>query len=82
MCIRDRDKGDKGDLGKAWLPNISSNGDLNWSQSDTTIPPATVNIRGPQGVQGVQGMQGAVGPQGQQGIQGPREMCIRDRVQL
>ena len=66
------DKGDKGDLGKAWLPNISSNGDLNWSQSDTTIPPATVNIRGPQGVQGVQGMQGAVGPQGQQGIQGPR----------
>ena len=66
------DKGDKGELGKAWLPNISSNGDLNWSQSDTTIPPATVNIRGPQGVQGVQGMQGAVGPQGPQGIQGPR----------
>lgn len=66
------EKGDKGDLGRAWLPNISSNGDLNWAQSDTTIPPATVNIRGPQGVQGVQGMQGATGPTGPQGIQGPR----------
>lgn len=45
----------------AWLPSISENGDLSFSRSVSETPPATRNIRGPQGVQGSAGVDGADG---------------------
>ena len=65
-------KGDKGDKGAAWYPALDGIGNLTFTLVDTTTPPPSYNIRGPQGPQGVQGLQGEVGPRGPQGIQGAR----------
>lgn len=35
-----------------WYPNLSSNGDLSFFLSESTTPPATVNIMGPPGENG------------------------------
>lgn len=76
-------KGDKGDTGLqgpigatgasgfTWRPSIDSSGNLSWVNNGSTITPATVNIRGPQGIQGIQGLKGDTGERGPQGIQGP-----------
>ena len=61
----------KGDKGAAWYPTLDSLGNLTFALTDTSTPPPSYNIRGPQGPQGVQGLQGAAGSQGPQGIQGP-----------
>ncbi|WP_139259193.1 MULTISPECIES: collagen-like protein [unclassified Fibrobacter] len=67
--VKNGTKGSKGDDGKTWLPTVAANGDISWTQSSTSTAPATVNIKGPQGIQGIQGIQGA---KGDQGIQGPK----------
>ena len=33
----------------AWLPEVSPGGDLSWSRTIAVTPPATRNIKGPQG---------------------------------
>lgn len=40
---------------KQWYPNVDGEGNLSWSRSSSTTPPAGTNIRGPQGNSGVSG---------------------------
>ncbi|MEG1998015.1 MAG: hypothetical protein RR051_06190, partial [Clostridiales bacterium] len=65
-------QGVQGDKGDVWYPDINSLGILSWNLGPTDIPPAPVNIRGPQGTQGVQGSQGVAGPVGPQGPRGDK----------
>lgn len=65
-------KGADGKNGTTFTPSVSTSGDLSWTNADGKTNPATVNIRGPQGIQGEKGATGATGPQGEQGIQGPK----------
>nr|DAT38430.1 MAG TPA: tail fiber protein [Caudoviricetes sp.] len=65
-------KGADGKDGTTFTPSVSASGDLSWTNADGKTNPATVNIRGPQGIQGEKGATGATGPQGEQGIQGPK----------
>lgn len=54
----------------AWLPYVSTEGDISFTRSSSTDPPITRNIKGPIGLtgpQGIQGIQGEIGPQGPQG---------------
>lgn len=44
-----------------WYPNLSSDGDLSFFLSESTTPPATVNIMGPQGPAGQAGVDGQDG---------------------
>ena len=57
----------------SWKPTVDSSGNLSWTLTDNTDPPASVNIKGqtgPQGEQGPQGPAGADGAQGPQGVPG------------
>lgn len=62
----------------SWKPTVDSSGNLSWTLTDNTDPPASVNIKGqtgPQGEQGPQGpagVDGAQGPQGAPGVEGPQ----------
>ena len=71
-------QGPKGDAGPYFLPSVSAEGVLSWTNSGGLENPSPANIRGPQGEQGEQGPQGetgatgAQGPQGETGPQGPK----------
>jgi len=62
----------------SWKPTVDSSGNLSWTLTDNTDPPASVNIKGQTGPQGEQGPQGpagadgAQGPQGAPGVEGPQ----------
>lgn len=69
----------QGNVNDIWYPTVSASGEISWSRSASTTPPATQNIKGetgatgetgPQGPQGIQGETGATGPQGPQGETG------------
>ena len=62
--------GAQGPRGKAYLPNVSAEGILSWSLTETDAIPASVSIRGPAGERGPVGQTGAQGAQGVQGLQG------------
>ena len=67
-----------------FIPNVSSDGDLSWTNKAGIENPATVNVKGPAGPQGPKGdvgnigpvgprgPRGEVGPRGEQGVQGPK----------
>lgn len=77
-------KGDKGDQGIAgpegiqgpigpyYIPSISNDGIISWTNTGGLSNPSSINIKGPQGDTGIQGPEGPIGPQGIQGIQGPK----------
>ena len=71
-------KGDTGATGPAgadgatFTPAVDASGNLSWTNDGGLENPATVNIRGPQGIQGVQGPQGEKGETGATGSQGPQ----------
>ena len=50
--------GGGGESDLLWYPNVSENGFVSWSKSETDVPPQSVNIQGPQGPQGPQGESG------------------------
>lgn len=52
------DQGVKGDTGFTWRPNVSSSGQLTWSQSSSTSGITSMNIKGDKGDQGVKGNDG------------------------
>ena len=54
----------------AWLPEVDVDGNLSWTQSTTTTPPETRNIKGADGAPGATGATGATGPQGPAGTDG------------
>lgn len=55
-----------------FLPSVSEEGVISWTNRAGIENPPSVNIKGPQGVQGPQGPKGDTGERGQQGIQGER----------
>lgn len=63
------DKGAKGDPGTVFLPSVSSEGVLSWSNDGGLTNPQSANIRGPKGETGAKGDKGETGPQG---IAGPK----------
>lgn len=71
--------GVEGEDGATFIPNVSKEGVISWTNDKGLPNPTSVNIKGPQGEQGIQGEtgpkgdngeKGEQGPQGQQGIQG------------
>lgn len=51
-------KGDKGAAGSTFIPYVTADGVLTWSNNGGLSNPASVNIRGPQGIQGIAGKDG------------------------
>ena len=78
------DTGNKGDKGTVFIPSVTDDGILSWSNDGSLDNPNPVNIKGQKGdkgdkgEQGIQGEKGdkgdtgSQGPQGEQGIQGPQ----------
>lgn len=58
--------------GTTYIPTVSAEGIISWTNEQGLPNPDPVNIRGPAGPQGEQGIQGEVGPQGRQGLTGPQ----------
>ena len=61
-------QGQAGPAGPYFIPTVSQDGDLSWTNTGSLDNPTTVNIKGPQGEQGIQG---PIGPEGPQGPEGP-----------
>lgn len=55
-----------------FLPSVSEEGVISWTNRAGIENPPSVNIKGPQGIQGPAGAKGDTGERGQQGIQGER----------
>ena len=53
-----------------FLPSVSGEGVISWTNEAGIENPPSVNIKGPQGVQGPAGAKGDTGERGPQGIQG------------
>lgn len=53
-----------------FLPSVSEEGVISWTNDAGIENPPSVNIKGPQGVQGPAGTKGDTGERGPQGIQG------------
>ena len=64
--------GGKGDDGATFIPYVSPDGTISWSNDKGLDNPEPVNIRGPEGPQGVTGPSGPQGPTGVTGAVGPR----------
>lgn len=60
-------RGEKGEAGTIFIPEVSEDGILSWTNSDGLDNPESVNIMGPRGPQGLQGIQGVQGIQGEPG---------------
>lgn len=65
--------GSGGESNIAWLPNVSDDGELSWSQSNTATAPTTQNITGPAGKDAVDFYQSAVA----QGFEGTYEEWVK-----
>lgn len=76
------DKGDKGDqgiigpegiqgpIGPYYIPSVSNDGVISWTNTGGLNNPSSINIKGPKGDTGIQGPKGPIGPQGPQGNNG------------
>lgn len=64
------DTGPQGPAGPYFIPAVSQDGDLSWTNTGSLDNPSTVNIKGPKGEQGIQGPTGPEGPQGPEGPAG------------
>lgn len=53
--------------GTTFIPSVSQDGIISWTNDGDLPNPTPVNIKGPQGNAGEQGVQGEVGPQGATG---------------
>ena len=54
-------RGPQGENGATFTPRIDANGNVSWTNDKGLPNPATVNVRGPQGIEGKQGIQGRQG---------------------
>ena len=72
--------GAPGATGTTFTPSVSADGTLSWTNDGGKENPASVNIKGPQGVQGLQGPKGEQGPQGEPGATGPQGPAGRTPV--
>lgn len=58
--------------GATFIPSVSEDGVISWTNDKDLENPTPVNIKGEQGEQGAMGPQGPVGPQGEQGPKGEK----------
>lgn len=61
-----------GEDGATFIPSVSLEGIISWTNDSNLPNPTPVNIRGPKGDAGQKGEQGERGPQGIQGVAGPQ----------
>src|SRR5699024_5577129 len=73
-------QGTKGDTGPYFLPSVSAEGVLSWTNNGGLENPSPANIRGPQGATGPQGEQGIQGEKGDTGETGPQGQIGRAHV--
>lgn len=67
--------GGSGKDGTTFYPSVSAEGVISWTNDGGKQNPASVNIKGPQGIQGDKGVKGDTGeqgPKGDTGSQGPQ----------
>ena len=64
------DKGDKGEKGDTFIPSVSQEGVISWTNDGGRPNPDPVNIKGPIGNTGPQGLKGDTGLQGPKGEKG------------
>lgn len=62
--------GEKGDDGATFIPSVSTDGVISWTNDKELPNPEPVNIRGAKGETGERGPAGATGPQGATGPRG------------
>lgn len=62
----------KGKDGATFIPNVSSDGIISWSNDKNLPNPTPVNIKGAKGEKGSQGQKGDKGEQGIQGVKGDK----------
>lgn len=62
--------GEGGENGATFIPSVSEEGVISWTNDGGLENPEPVNIKGPKGDTGEKGEQGAQGVQGEQGVQG------------
>ena len=63
--------GAKGDDGATFIPSVSDDGVISWTNDKELPNPEPVNVKGVKGDKGDKGDTGATGATGPQGIQGP-----------
>ena len=63
-------RGEDGEDGAIFYPEISEDGTLSWTNDKELENPEPVNIKGPPGEQGIQGSQGPAGKDGYTPIKG------------
>ncbi len=61
-------RGDKGEKGATFTPEVSAQGVLSWANDGGLENPDAVNVKGPQGEPGPKGDTGGPGPQGADGV--------------
>lgn len=66
------DTGGEGNDGVIFIPSVSEDGIISWTNNGGLPNPIPVDIKGPQGETGAKGDTGAQGPQGLTGPQGER----------
>lgn len=64
-------QGSSGRDGVTFIPSVSEDGDLSWTNDGGLANPETVNLKGPKGDTGLQGPIGPQGPKGDKGDTGP-----------
>lgn len=63
--------GAKGDDGATFIPSVSDDGVISWTNDKELPNPEPVNVKGVKGDKGDKGDTGATGATGPQGVQGP-----------
>ena len=74
--------GAKGDTGPYFIPTVSAEGIISWSNNGGMDNPTSVSIKGPQGDTGAKGDPGIQGIQGEQGPAGPNEITTETQTNL
>ena len=65
-------KGEQGEPGPYFLPSVSAEGVLSWSNNGNLPNPDSISIKGPKGDTGAQGKQGPEGKPGEKGEKGDK----------
>ena len=65
-------KGEKGEAGATFTPNVSKEGVISWTNNKGAENPESISIKGPQGPKGDTGETGPQGPKGDTGETGPQ----------
>ena len=70
LAVSGGQDGGSGENGATFVPAVSANGVISWTNDKNLSNPTPVSIMGPKGDTGLQGPKGDTGPQGAQGPKG------------